>query len=145
MIRRTLTALAALALLLGSTTSVFAAPSNAPTSFTVPIECGGQTLMITLNAGRAGEHGQGEPTIFNPAFVSDGGGLLIPTVFTFMVTDASGNVLFSESDTKGQGKMSGLQDRLVTCTFSETFTDPETGQTLTFSGTATVFMPGATR
>lgn len=144
MIRRTLTTLTALALLLGSTTSVFAAPSNAPTSDTFPAVCGGQSVLVTTNTGRAGEQGQGEPEIFSPGFLSTGG-VVIPFAFTFMATDEDGNVLFSDSSTKGQGQTKGLQDRLTTCTFGGTFTDPETGQTITFSGTATVLLAGRTQ
>ncbi len=76
-----------------------------------------------------------------PRHLADGfGHVLLPLGFTVTATDATtGEVLFSGTDTvTKRGQRRGLQDRLTTCTFGQTFT--ENGITLTVSGTVTAFI-----
>ena len=56
-----------------------------------------------------------------------------------MVVNENGDVLFEDTVAK-RGQMSGLRGDLFDCTFTETVVDPETGETITINGTATVFV-----
>ncbi len=135
MIRRMLVSLGlVLMLATAAVGTVGADPVNAKNAQLIEVVCGGQTLTVVVN-------GRGQ---FTPGHIIGSTGNLIPQAFTFTVTatDAmTGEVLFSGTDTVAKGgQRQGLQDRLTTCTFSQTFTDPETGVTFTVSGTVTAFI-----
>ena len=106
-----------------------AAPRNAPNAVTFPLECdNGESYTVVVN-------GNGT---FTPGHIIEGNGNnLIPVAFTFEATDGDGNVLFSGSISK-QGKMKGLTDDLIICTFSDTF--EENGETFIFIATVTGFV-----
>ncbi len=132
MIRRMLVSLGlVLMLATAAVGTVGADPVNAKNAEAFPVVCGGQTLMVVVN-------GRGD---FTPGHIIGSTGNIIPQafVFTFTATDAGGNVIDSgtETITKG-GQRRGLQDRLTTCTFGDSFT--EDGMTFTFSGTVTAFI-----
>ncbi len=59
---------------------------------------------------------------------------IIPVEFTFTAIDPeTGEELFSETESIGQGNRVGLQDDLITCTAAPAvFVDPETGEEITF-------------
>jgi len=108
-----------------------AAPSNARNAELVDLICAnGATYAIVAN-------GDGN---FSPGHILDAEGRnLIPVAFHFLVTNENGDVLFDETITK-PGQMTGLSGDLVTCTFTETETDPESGETVTINGTVTLFV-----
>lgn len=98
--------------------------SAAPKGEAFPVQCGGETLMIvTPTVANEKE----DAVIFTPGFVVGSTTRLIPVQFTFTTTQG-GTVLFSETVTKG-GSLEALGDRLVSCTFRETF------EGITFTGT----------
>ncbi len=133
MIRRMLVSLGlVLVLATAAVGTVGADPLNAKGAEPFPVVCGGQTLMIVVN-------GRGD---FTPGHIIGSTGNLIPQAFVFNITisDAQGNVIDSDTETVAKGgQRRGLQDSLTTCTFGQSFTDPDTGMTFTFSGTATTF------
>ena len=88
---------------------------------TFQVTCGGVVHTITSANGK---WAAGVDTASSTHF--------IPAVFHFVVTDESGAVVFTETQTK----RGHHNQEKVTCTFEETFT--ENGETLTFSGMATV-------
>ncbi len=85
------------------------------------VTCDGQDYIVRAGAGNWS------------AAIADDGTVFLPVAFSFTVT-MNGDVIESESLTK-QGPKNATT---VTCTFSEEFTDPETGDTFVFSGTAVV-------
>lgn len=131
MIRKSLAALGLACLCAIPGTGALAAPSNAPSSATFPVTCGNQTLIVTLNSGQAGSHGQGNSTTYSPAFVVAGGsGLALPLAISGTLTDPSGNVLGSFSSTKGNAQATSMPQE--TCTFTQS----QGG--FTFYGTVTI-------
>jgi hypothetical protein len=117
-IRTTLAALGLATLLAIPGTRALAAPSNAPSSSTFPVMCGTQTLIVTINSGQSGAHGQGNSTTYSPAFVMVGGsGLALPLAISGTFTDPSGNVLGSFSSTKGNAQVRSMPQE--TCTFTQ--------------------------
>jgi hypothetical protein len=108
-----------------------AAPTNAKLAELVDLTCAnGATYSIVAN-------GNG---LFSPGHILDAEGRnLIPVEFRFVGVNESGDVLFDETIAK-PGQMSGLSGDLVECTFTETETDPESGETVTITGTVTVFV-----
>ncbi len=99
----------------------------------IPVTCGTATYMIVIN-------GQGQ---FTPGHIIGTTGNLIPQAFVFNITisDAQGNVIDSDTETVAKGgQRRGLQDDLTTCTFRQSFSDPETGMTFTVVGTVTGFI-----
>lgn len=105
-----------------------AAPAGSKNAETLAIECGEKTLVVVTNGAGS----------YTPGHILDGNQMLIPVQFTFTVTDENGEVLIHEVEAKG-GQRKGQQDDLFTCTFGETFQDPELGE-LTFTGEVLVFM-----
>jgi hypothetical protein len=120
-----------LGLLAVLTSPASAAPSNARNAELVDLTCAnGATYTIVANGNGA----------FSPGHILDAeGGILIPVAFHFVVLNAHGDVLFDETTTK-PGQMTGLSGDLVTCTFTETETDPDTGEIITINGTVTLFV-----
>ncbi len=112
-------AAAAIGVLAGA--AALAPPAGAAQPEPFEITCGGVDYTITSGNGK---WSVGSDTQSSTHF--------IPKAFTFTATDAQGNVVFSESiEKKGH-----RNQETITCTFEDTF--EEDGQTLTFSGTATV-------
>ena len=111
--------------------TVGADPVKAKNAQLIEVTCGGQTFTVVVN-------GRGQ---FTPGHIIGSTGNLIPQSFTFTViaTNARGEVLFSGTATVAKGgQRRGLQDRLITCTFGQTFT--EDGITFAVSGTVTGFI-----
>ena len=108
-----------------------AAPTNAKQAELVDLTCAnGATYAIVAN-------GNG---LFSPGHILDAEGRnLIPVAFHFVGVNESGDVLFDETIAK-PGQMTGLSGELLDCTFTETETDPETGETVTITGTVTLFV-----
>src|SRR5438309_473231 len=132
MMRQSLAALTLAALLAIPGTKALAAPSNAPTSSTFPVQCGGQSYVVTVNSGQSGGHGQGKASPNDAAFIVSGGsGVALPLAFSGTFVDMNGIVLGSFSSTKGNAQATGLPQQ--TCTFQQTdqFSN-------TFYGTVTV-------
>lgn len=98
-----------------------AAPAGSAEKEAFPIVCEGVTYTITTGNGN---WAVGKDTQSSTHF--------IPSAFTFRVTDQAGNVVFQESIRKKGHR----NQKKITCTFSDTFT--EDGQTFHFTGTATV-------
>lgn len=118
MLRSSLAALGLAVLLAVPGSGALAAPSNAPSSSTFPVQCGGSAFLVTINAGQSGTHGQGNPTIYSPAFIDAGGsGLAIPLMISGSFYDPNGNLLGSFSSTKGNAQVTSMQQE--TCTFTE--------------------------
>jgi hypothetical protein len=130
-ITRVCTLIVALGLLVMAAIPSSAAPSNAKKSELVDLTCAnGATYAIVAN-------GNG---LFSPGHILDAEGQnLIPVAFHFVGVNEKGDVLFDETVAK-PGQMNGLSGDLVECTFTETETDPETGETITINGTVTVFV-----
>jgi hypothetical protein len=124
----TITVLLATALGVGSAS---AAPTHAKKSETFPISCSnGQTYTLVVN-------GNGE---FSPGhLIISGHNELIPVAVDITASDETGAIVFRDSSAK-PGQQVGLQDALMTCTFTQTEYDPESGHTFTITGTVVVFM-----
>ena len=108
-----------------------AAPTNAKPAALFDLSCAnGATYAIVVN-------GNGE---FTPGHILDADGrTVIPVAFHIVVVNESGEVIF-EDNTAKPGQMKGLSGDLLDCTFTETETDPETGETVTINGTVTLFV-----
>jgi hypothetical protein len=108
-----------------------AAPTNAKKADFAELTCSnGAVYSIVAN-------GNGN---FTPAHILDGEGrTLIPVAFSFVVTNENGDVVFADT-VAHPGQMNGLSGDLVDCTFTATDTDPETGEVLTATVTATLFV-----
>ncbi len=134
MIRRMLVSLGlVLMLTTAAVGTVGADPVNAKNATVIPVTCGTSMFMLAVN-------GRGD---FTPGHIIGTTGNIIPQAFTFTLTisDAQGNVIDSDTETVAKGgQRRGLQDSLTTCTFGQSFTDPDTGMTFTFSGTVTTFI-----
>lgn len=105
-----------------------AAPSNAKNAEIVALDCDGYSLEVVVN-------GNGT---FTPGHVVGSNQKLIPVSFEIVASDQDGEVIFQDSSAKG-GQRNGQEGSLVTCTFSDTFEDPDLGL-VTFSGEVVVFM-----
>jgi hypothetical protein len=107
--RMTLTTLlAALLLMTMGMGAALAAPVNNPYADQLTLECNGDTIDVVVARG-------------NPAFVVGSTDRLIPHEFNFeFVAVIAGDeyTVAEESHPIGKGKKTGLEDRLVTCTFS---------------------------
>lgn len=108
-----------------------AAPTGAKKADFAELTCSnGAVYSIVAN-------GNGD---FTPAHILDGEGrTLIPVAFAFVVTNENGDVVFQDT-VAHSGQMNGLSGDLVDCTFTVTDTDPETGEILTTTVTATLFV-----
>jgi hypothetical protein len=97
-------------------------PVNSKNARIIPITCdNGQSYQIVVVAGL-------------PGHIVGSTGNIVPVEFTFTAIDPeTGEELFSETESIGQGNRVGLQDDLITCTTAPvTFVDPETGEEMTF-------------
>jgi hypothetical protein len=107
--RMTLTTLlAALLLMTMGMGAALAAPVNNPYADQLTLECNGDTIDVVVARG-------------NPAFVVGSTDRLIPHEFNFeivVVVDGDEYPLAEETHSVGNGKKTGLEERLVTCTFS---------------------------
>lgn len=90
-----------------------------------PVTCEGVNYVITS--------GNGE---WSAAVDRNSRTVFIPKSFSFTVT-MNGEVVESETLHQGNGNAHKKQET-ITCVFGESFTDPETGDTFEFSGSATV-------
>jgi hypothetical protein len=108
-----------------------AAPTNAKKAELVDLTCtNGAVYSIVAN-------GNG---LFSPGHILEAEGHnLIPVTFHFVGVNENGDVLFDETIAK-PGQMAGLTGDLVECSFTETETDPDTGEVLTITGTVTLFV-----
>jgi hypothetical protein len=104
-----------------------AAPVNAPGVAPITATCPGGDVVILPPPG----HGQ-----WTPGFLEGTHQLLIPYQFAFEVTDSSGAVVDSFTDTKGAPIPKGA----ITCTTSDTFT--EDGETFTVDGQVVAVVRG---
>jgi hypothetical protein len=108
-----------------------AAPTNAKPAELIELPCANGAVYTIATIGNGA---------FTPGHILDAEGrILIPVTFHFVVTNESGDVLFDDTAAK-PGQMSGLSGDLIECTFTETETDPETGETVTITGTVTLFV-----
>ena len=127
--------LALVAMLLATLGSGLAAadPLKGPQADTVTLTCtNGQTFQIEVV--RAG----GLPQLHIVG--STGNFILAEITFTAIDPD-TGEILFSGTESVGQGNKTGLQSELITCTAApETLEDPATGETFTFVVTAEGFL-----
>jgi hypothetical protein len=97
-------------------------PVNGKNADVFTISCtNGQTYQVVTTSGI-------------PAHLVGSTGNIIPVEFTFKATDPdTGEVLFSETESIGQGDRVGLQGDLITCTTApEVIEDPETGELVEF-------------
>jgi hypothetical protein len=121
----------ALGLLAVMASPAAAAPINAPSAGSFNLTCANGVVYTIVTNGNGA---------FTPGHILDAEGkTLIPVAFHFVGVNESGAVLFDESIAK-PGQMNGLSGDLLDCTFSETETDPETGEILTINGTVTLFV-----
>jgi len=105
-------------------------PINSKNAEVFPITCSnGQTYTVVVAGGI-------------PAHIVGSTRNIIPVEFTFTAIDPeTGEELFSETESIGQGNRVGLQDDLITCTAApETFVDPETGEEITFVVSVEAFL-----
>ena len=106
-------------------------PLNSPQADTVTLACtNGQTYQVVRQGGLPQLHIVGST------------GNFILTEVTFAAIDPdSGEILFSGTESVGQGNKTGLQGELITCTAPpETLVDPATGEPFTFVVTAEGFL-----
>ncbi len=97
-------------------------PVNSPNAEIISITCdNGQSYQVVVAAGL-------------PGHIVGSTGNIVPVEVTFTAIDPeTGEELFSETESIGQGNRVGLQDELITCeTEPLTEVDPETGEELTF-------------
>jgi hypothetical protein len=137
MIRRMFAAIALASTLLIPATHAFAAPTGAPTAMTIPLSCdNGQTYTVVVNSGNSGQNEQA--TAFGPGFIA-GGGMLLPLSFTFTGTDTTtGDVLFSQTSTKGEA--SHAPGTVLNCTGTLGTMTLENGDTAELSLTVTALL-----
>jgi hypothetical protein len=105
-------------------------PLNSPNAGTLDFVCGGEEVTFVTLPNRA------------PALnVVEGTSTFHITELTFTATDQdTGDIVFTDTLTTGQGNQTGLQEKLVTCTApSNTFVDEETGHTIVVDATAVGF------
>jgi hypothetical protein len=118
MIRKSLAALGLATLLAIPGARALAAPTNAPSSSTFPVQCGGATFLVTTNSGQSGAQAHSNVTTYDPAFISSGGsGLALPLMISGYVTDPNGNTVGSFSSTKGNAQARSMPEQ--TCTFTQ--------------------------
>ena len=103
---------------LGATPGM-AAPVNAPGVAPIPATCPGGDVVIVPPPG-GGD--------WTPGFLENTHQLLIPYQFAFVITDSSGAVVDSFTQTKG----ASIPEGAITCTFSNTVT--QDGETFTVNG-----------
>ena len=106
-------------------------PLNSPQADTVTLTCtNGQTYQVVRQGGLPQLHIVG----------STGNFILTEITFTAIDPD-TGEILFSGTESRGQGNKAGLQGELITCTAPpETLVDPATGEPFTFVVTAEGFL-----
>ena len=106
-------------------------PLNSPQADTVTLTCtNGQTYQVVRQGGLPQLHIVG----------STGNFILTEITFTAIDPD-TGEILFSGTESIGQGNKAGLQGELITCTAPpETLVDPATGEPFTFVVTAEGFL-----
>ena len=102
-------------------------PTNAPNPFTFEITCGDATYTVV------GVPGQGAWT---PALVTDSNQVLIPTSFDITFTDLTTGETFSFE----VSKQAGSHLATMSCSFTVTTTDPETGDLVSIVGTVEVVL-----
>jgi hypothetical protein len=105
-------------------------PVNSKKAPIVTFDCGGEQVTVTF--------------LLNPSVVFN----VVDTTGNFVLTGGEGTATFTDPETGevveapidftiGQGKKTGLQDSLTTCTTTITFEDPEVGPVtvdVTFTG-----------
>jgi hypothetical protein len=140
--RRAWIALVLAGALLAPATQALAAPGNAKNAEVIPLTCNdGTTYTVVVNSGQSGN--QEQATAWGPGFVISGGtGNLIPTQLTFTGVDVTtGQTLFSQTTTKGNGQ-TGPQGTPLTCTFSLGTETLPNGDTLQLSGAVVAVLIG---
>ncbi len=98
---------------------------------TFPLTCdNGQSYVVEVKGGRD----------FTPAHDEDSNSVLVPVAFgPVTVFDSTGAVVESyPASTKGQSVHGNKS--LTNCTYTYTFTDPETGETYTGTGSVTLLI-----
>ena len=110
----------------------------APAAVAAPVKPAmGERIVLTCPSGQVAivtAPGNGD---FTAGFIVGTHQVLVPYHFTFTVTGANGQVIESETATKGRAP---IPSDAIVCTFRETFT--EGGQTFTFTGTVTAVVRG---
>jgi hypothetical protein len=141
----------------GIGSAAWAAPTNAKGALPVTAVCdNGHTYSLVVNGGGGGGNGNGNSSqSYNAAHFVTSNSVFVPVSFgesTFTQTDASGNVVFQQTQpaaAKGNGNATGPANATslsCTYTFSQTVTDPTTGDVLftnTGSGSVEGFLPGS--
>ena len=121
--RRTILMVATMAIAVVLAVGIASAdPINGKNAEVFTISCtNGQTYRIVTTSG-------------NPAHIVGSTGNIIPVEFTFTAIDPeTGEELFSETGSIGQGDKVGLQEDLISCTTAPlTDVDSETGEEFTF-------------
>jgi FlaG/FlaF family flagellin (archaellin) len=132
-VKRIALVLALVAMIMATLGSGLAAadPLNSPQADTVTLTCtNGQTYQVVRQGGLPQLHIVG----------STGNFILTEITFTAIDPD-TGEILFSGTESIGQGNKAGLQGELITCTAApETLEDPATGKSFTFVVTAEGFL-----
>jgi hypothetical protein len=98
----------AAALTVGTAT---ADPTNSPQAITVPFDCGGEEVMLTVRP----------PTTSASAHVSDDSRVFLAKSGFVTVTDLSTNEVVAEGPFSNPGKGKGFEGDLVTCSATYTF------------------------
>lgn len=127
--RQFLSILVSLLLVVLSAGSAIAAPTGSKNAATFDLLCdNGQTYTIVTN-------GNGS---YTPGHILNSTSKEIIPVSIEITGFINGEEFFHDVSSK-PGRMAGLQDALITCTFSFSETDPTTGDTFTIEGSALVF------
>lgn len=116
-----------------------AAPVNAKNAQRITLSCSnGQTYAVVVNSGG----GNQDKTTFTPGFILGTNQHIKPVSFGTFTFSINGQVMGSQpGSSRGQGKIPPHATPL-TCTFSQSMTDPVTGDLLTFSGSVVGYIPG---
>ena len=134
--KRIVLVLALVAMIMATLGSGLAAadPLNSPQADTVTLTCGSNGETFEIEVVRQG----GLPHLH----IVGSTGNFILTEITFTAIDPdTGEILFSGTESIGQGNKAGLQGELITCTAPpETLVDPATGEPFTFVVTAEGFL-----
>jgi len=137
----------------GMGSTAWAAPTGAKNAVPVTADCGGQPYSLVVNGGGNGANSNNGQTFNAAHFTIISDSVLVPVSFGESTFSEYINGVLTQTFTqpptaKGNGSISGPANATtLSCTysFSQTQTDPTTGDVFTFTGAGSVvgFLPGS--
>ena len=105
-------------LVMGPASGALADPTNGTHKERFPVTCAGTTYQVVGGKGAAAQVEDSQDVLVPAAFVQ---------VSSWTDPDTGEPVNQVDAFTVGQGNRTGQQGRLITCTYTATFDDPEVG------------------